>query len=144
MKIRQTVLDAIAAHARRESPRECCGLLIGNDARIDDAVATSNVAVDPVRRYEISPVEYLAHIKKCRALAEPGRAPLEVIGAYHSHPRSAPRPSPTDIREAFEGFLFVIAGPVEGPDPFTIHGYRLVQGNLQPVELVPEAVEARP
>jgi len=34
---------------------------------------------------------------------------LAVIGAYHSHPRSPPQPSHTDIREANDpGFVHVI------------------------------------
>lgn len=139
MRVPQRVLDAIAAHARRESPRECCGLLIGDNARIHEAVPTANAAGDPVRRYAISPVDYFAQIRRCRALAEQRGAPLEVVGAYHSHPRSAPRPSPTDLQDAFEGFLFVIAGPVDGSEPFTLQAYRLVQGSFQPVPLIPEA-----
>lgn len=144
MRVPHTVLEAIAAHARRDSPRECCGLLLGTVDRVVEAVATRNSASDPVRRYEISPAEYFAEIKRCRALGAQGEPPLSVIGAYHSHPRSAPVPSPTDVQEAFEGFLFLIAGPVEGPDLLSIQGYHLKNGNLQPVPLVPEAVEARP
>ena len=134
----RSVLDAIAAHARGESPRECCGLLIGGDDVIHEAVATGNAAEDTGRRYEISPVEYLAQIKRCRTLGEKDGVPLAVIGAYHSHPRSAPEPSPTDLREAFEGFLFLIAGPVEGPGPMAIKAYRLIDGVLRAVPLVPE------
>ena len=143
MRVRQAVLDAITAHARRESPRECCGLLLGHADRITEAVATSNSAEDPVRRYEISPVEYFAQIKRCRTLGQADGVPLAVIGAYHSHPRRAPEPSPTDIREAFEGFLFLIAGPVDGPGALSVRAYRLMSGNLQSVPLAPEAVEAR-
>jgi phosphoribosylformylglycinamidine synthase len=57
MRVLKDVLDAIAAHARQASPQECCGLLIGDDGRITEAVATQNAAADPLRRYEISPVE---------------------------------------------------------------------------------------
>ncbi len=142
MQVPQRVLDAIAEHARRESPRECCGLLLGTVDRIVEAVATRNSAADPVRRYEVSPAEYFAEITRCRALGAQGEQSLSVIGAYHSHPRSAPVPSPTDVQEAFEGFLFLIAGPVEGPDPLSIQGYHLKNGDLQPVPLVPEGLTA--
>jgi desampylase len=141
--VHQRVLDQIEAHARRESPRECCGLLVGNDLAILEAVATDNAADDPLRRYAISPVDYFAQIKRCRARAERGEA-VAVIGAYHSHPRHQPEPSPTDLQEAFDGFLFVIAGPVDGPIPLSIKAYRLMNGNLQPVPLVPVAQEAQP
>jgi proteasome lid subunit RPN8/RPN11 len=138
MRVPQTVLEAIEAHARRESPRECCGLLIGSPTRIDEAIAITNSAADPVRRYEISPADYFGQIKRCRALAEQRGEPVAVIGAYHSHPRSAPEPSPTDVHDAFEHFLFLIAGPVEESVPFSIRAYRLVDGSLQHFQLVLE------
>ena len=42
--IRQAVLDAIIAHARAEAPAECCGMLIGSGASIDEAVRATNIA----------------------------------------------------------------------------------------------------
>ena len=49
-----------------------------------------------------------------------------MVGAYHSHPRSAPVPSPTDLAEAFEHFWFVIAGPISAGEPIAIRAYHLV------------------
>jgi desampylase len=107
--ITQAALDTIAAHAESEHPRECCGLLIGTEQAILRAVPVENVASDPFRRYEITPVAYLGEIRRCR---EQGCA---VVGAYHSHPLSAPDPSPTDLEMAFSDFIFMIVGqPSEG------------------------------
>jgi proteasome lid subunit RPN8/RPN11 len=129
------VLDAIAGHARREAPNECCGLLIGRDDRIDEAHAVTNRADDPSRRYEIDPRDFLVHIKRCRGTSR------AVIGAYHSHPRSAAEPSASDRAEAFGEFLYVIAGPVAADVPLHIRAYRLEGGNFRPVRLVPDARE---
>lgn len=115
------MLDAIAAHARMEFPRECCGLLLGNGDRIAEAVPLENVAADAMRRYQISPADYLAQIKACRE-----RGDIAVVGAYHSHPHSEPQPSPTDTAEAFEHFWFVIAGPVSDDTPVAIRAFQLV------------------
>ena len=134
MLVRRTVLDAITAHARRDAPRECCGLLVGTGAEVMEAVATGNAADDPLRRYEIPAIEHLAQIKRCRALSADGRA-LAVVGSYHSHPRSAPEPSPTDLEQAFEEFLYVIAGPVNSAQAVDIRGYRLTNGRFEAVEL---------
>ena len=41
--IAAAVLEAVSAHARDEAPRECCGLLVGIGASIDEAVRTSNL-----------------------------------------------------------------------------------------------------
>jgi proteasome lid subunit RPN8/RPN11 len=143
MQIRQDVLAAIDAHARSESPRECCGLLIGDADHIVEAVAANNVAADPMRRYEIAPADYFAQIRRCRELTAARGTRLAVVGAYHSHPRSLPDPSPTDLAEAFSGFLYLIIGPAERTDRPDVRAYRLTDENLIRVELVPVDVEQR-
>jgi desampylase len=129
--VRRGVLDAIAAHARAEAPRECCGLLIGAAERIDEAARAENIADEPERRYVIDPAAYFAALRRCRG------TPASVIGAYHSHPRSAPEPSATDLAQAFGDFLYVIAGPIAGPGALDIRAYRLKDGNFRAVTLVP-------
>jgi proteasome lid subunit RPN8/RPN11 len=118
-----------------EHPRECCGLLVGTDERLLEAVPLENVAADPLRRYEIAPADYAALIRRCR-----GRG-VAVVGAYHSHPRSEPLPSPSDTAEAFAHFWFLIAGPVASDVPLQIRAFHLVDGNLLEVALVPVAQE---
>ena len=92
-RIRQEALDVIVAHARAEAPAECCGMLIGRDASIDEAVRGKNIAAVPTR-FLIDPKD---HIDARRAAARRG---LEVLGFYHSHPHSPAWPSPTDVTEA--------------------------------------------
>ena len=55
MRIRADVVEAIGAHARRERPRECCGILLGTADELVEAVAAENVAAEPLRSYEVSP-----------------------------------------------------------------------------------------
>jgi proteasome lid subunit RPN8/RPN11 len=134
VRIRNEVVDAILAHARAESPRECCGLLIGHAGDIVEAVPAANVAADPIRRYEIDPADYLQQIKRCRSTAADGGRELAVIGAYHSHPNSPPEPSETDVAEAFAEFVFVIVGAAAGT-ALEIRGYELWHERLRPVSL---------
>jgi proteasome lid subunit RPN8/RPN11 len=140
MRVQRAVLDFIRAHAARDSPHECCGLLLGTSEEIAEAVTASNVAAEPLRAYEISPVEHLAQIRRCRELTRSG-TDMSVVGAYHSHPRSTPVPSPTDLAQAFEEFLYVIAGPADAAGPLEVRAYRLTNGRFEAVELV--AVEPR-
>jgi proteasome lid subunit RPN8/RPN11 len=91
-----------------------------------------------LRRYEIDPREHIAVIKRCRGTSS------SVVGAYHSHPRSAPEPSPTDLAEAFTDFLYVIVGPAAGSRAGEIRAYRMIDGNFRAVELVPDPEEPRP
>jgi len=136
MRIQRAALDVIREHARRDHPHECCGLLIGTSGEVVEAVPTTNVAADPLRRFEVAPPEHLAQIRRCRAPQAAGAAALAVVGVYHSHPRSSPEPSPTDVEQAFEEFLYLIAGPVEGDRALEIRGYRLTAGRFEPAELV--------
>lgn len=135
VRIRRTVLDAVAAHARREYPRECCGLLVGDSGHVVEAVPTANVADDPLRRYEVSPAEHVALIRHCRERSPHG-PPVGVIGAYHSHPRSEAHPSPTDLDLACREFLFLIAGPVGDATEIVIRGYRRIGAAFEEVALV--------
>lgn len=135
MKVRRSVIDAIGEHARREAPNECCGLLIGVSDEIVEAVAARNVADDPRRRYEVSPAEHFAQIKRCREESVASGSGRQVLGVYHSHPHSAPVPSPTDRELAFSEFLFVIAGPVESSAPLEMRAYRLNEGTFEDVRL---------
>lgn len=91
-----TVLRDIVSHARRESPRECCGFLVGKPGRVSFAVGTRNVARGRVR-YRIDDRAHIALRRTLRRFVPP----LEIVGVYHSHPAGDARPSPTDIATAF-------------------------------------------
>jgi proteasome lid subunit RPN8/RPN11 len=139
VRVRPAALEAIAGHARREAPFECCGLLIGAGDEVTDAVAAANVAADPRRRYEVSPRDHLAQVHRCRELSRAGRLELSVVGAYHSHPHSRPAPSPTDLELAWEEFVYIIAGPVGGAAPLEICAFRFRNGAFESLRLVQAA-----
>ncbi len=104
MKITAKALADIEAHARAESPRECCGLLVGSDTEIHQAEPTRNLA-DTATRYQIDPADHFRILRAARATG------LAVIGAYHSHPASPPIPSPTDLADGLPNFLYIITRP---------------------------------
>jgi predicted GIY-YIG superfamily endonuclease/proteasome lid subunit RPN8/RPN11 len=83
-------LDAILSHAAEAHPKECCGLLLGEEARITHAHPTANVHPDPATHFEIDPAALIAAHK-----AERAGGP-RVVGYYHSHPNGRAEPSPTD------------------------------------------------
>jgi len=141
MFIDRDALRAIIARAHRDRPNETCGLLVGTAEKVLEAVEAANKADDPTRHYEIAPQDYFAQIKRCRTINERSGERFAVLGAYHSHPRSAPEPSPTDLAQAFEDFLYVIVGLAEGGGGVEVRAYRLQDGNFQAVPLVPVAEE---
>ena len=131
MWVRQDVFDAIEAHARRDSPFECCGLLLGTPGAIVESVPARNVAADPLKSYEIAPEDHFSLLRRCRQSPEG----VAIVGGYHSHPRSHPIPSPTDLEKAFEEFVYLIAGPVDNSARFAIRGYRLSGNTFSPLPL---------
>jgi len=86
----------IIEHARREAPRECCGLIGGNLTNTQTVYPLRNVAPDPLVTYEAAPEDLFAAQRVMRERGE------KLLGIYHSHPRSKdPEPSATDVRLAY-------------------------------------------
>jgi proteasome lid subunit RPN8/RPN11 len=106
VRIEPDVVRAIIRHARRERPRECCGLLVGRGRRVAHAVPMRNTARG-TSRFRL---DDRGHIDLRRQLR--GWVPaMEIVGVYHSHPSGAAVPSARDLREAFyAGWVHVIAG----------------------------------
>jgi len=121
------VLDAIAGHARETSPAECCGVLVGGAGAIVGAVRCRNLSEDP-NRFLIDPQDHFDAIRRARG------GGLEVVGFYHSHPHSAPVPSPTDLAEAsYPDHLYLIVG-LEGEPVFRL--YRFGESEFAEVTIV--------
>ena len=103
------VTATLLEEAARAHPRECCGLLLGQGARVEAVCTAANVHRDPQHQFEIDPQMLIsAH----RAARSGGR---QVLGYYHSHPNGRAEPSPTD-RAAASGdgriWAIVAAGTV--------------------------------
>jgi proteasome lid subunit RPN8/RPN11 len=134
IRISATTLAAMIAHARAEAPRECCGLLTGTESQVEESVPTANLEPGTTR-FLVDPAAHFALLKRLRG------TPYDVIGAYHSHPRSPAVPSPTDIAASFaESFLCVIVS-LAGDEPVT-RAYRIREGVAHEVEIVPAALTA--
>ena len=128
MKLPAHVEAAIIAHARRDHPAECCGLLIGNEHVIREAVPTPNASDSPERRYLVDPQAYFDTIRRARDQS------LQVIGVYHSHPHSTAAPSATDEAEGFTHFIFLIVGLATDPPELT--AWTWADGNFDALPLV--------
>jgi proteasome lid subunit RPN8/RPN11 len=128
LRVTRGVVDAIAAHALREAPRECCGMLIGSGASVTEAAPARNLAEKPTR-FLIDPQD---HIDAIRGARQRG---LAVLGFYHSHPHSPAVPSATDRAEAaYPGDLYLIVSLSD--DPPELRLYRLTDGNFRELAFV--------
>jgi proteasome lid subunit RPN8/RPN11 len=100
----QPVLDDVAAHAREAAPRECCGLLIGSAEQVVESVRAGNLA-EGTTRFLLDPHDHLRAIRLARLRL------LDVVGFYHSHPRTQAYPSETDVAESgYAGAMHLIVG----------------------------------
>ena len=112
MRISRSLLDEIVAHARAEAPNECCGMIAARDGEAIAVHRARNAAASPLR-YVMDPGE------QYRIQDAIERDGLDLGAIYHSHTRSDPIPSQTDINlstlpgtslPSFPGTLYVIVG----------------------------------
>ena len=111
------------AHARESTPRECCGLLFGDGEVVDNLVRGRNVHPTPETRYEIDPAQLR------EAIAGNDDSDRLLVGIYHSHPRTEPRPSDFDVANArWPAQVYVLASlRAEPPEVFA---YRIKNGEV--------------
>lgn len=122
------VIATLIAESASAAPAECCGILLGT-GRIEEARPAANIALDPLRHFEIDPAALIAAHRAARG------GGLPVIGYYHSHPTGHPVPSATDCEHAGgDGSVWAIvaAGAVafwrDGASGFEALSYRVVDG----------------
>jgi [CysO sulfur-carrier protein]-S-L-cysteine hydrolase len=123
MRIARSMLDEIVAQARAEAPNECCGIVATRDGEAVELFKTRNAAASPLR-YEIDSKDLL------HAYTAIDDAGLDVGIIYHSHTRSAPEPSQTDINLArFPDAVYLIVG-VQDPGRDELRAWRIDDGKV--------------
>jgi proteasome lid subunit RPN8/RPN11 len=127
MRIPRSLYEQILAHAVRDAPNECCGMIASRDGEAVAVHETVNTAASPLR-YEIDGLE------QYRIQMEIEDAGLDLGAIYHSHTRSAPYPSQTDINLAFyPESVYVIVG-LAGAEP-EVRGWWIRDGQVSEAAL---------
>jgi proteasome lid subunit RPN8/RPN11 len=123
LRLPAAVRDQIVAHAIAGKPNEACGLLGGRDG-----VVTS---FHPVRNADESPYRYTVHPDDMvRVWAELEDADDEIVSIYHSHTKSAPYPSRTDVELAtWPDAAYLIVSLRS--DPAELAAFRLADGRIE-------------
>lgn len=119
LRIPNSIIDAMIAHARELDPYECCGLLAGNHVTVSQHYRITNTVAQDARAVAVFDE---ADVKHLAALSESTRAevayfmePKEMLAAfkdmrareldltviYHSHTHSPAYPSMTDVGLAY-------------------------------------------
>lgn len=110
MQISAEDLELVTEHAIRDAPNECCGLLAVRDGVVTRVLIAENLAASPFR-FEIAGPQLIRMIDDIEDAGE------ELGGIYHSHTRSEPFPSQTDINfsAGWPGIEWLIVGTQESP-----------------------------
>jgi len=122
------ILWEIVAHARREAPIEACGILAGNDSRIEKYYPMCNTDKSS-EHFLMDPGEQFKIMKEMR------HSDLQMLAIFHSHPYTPARPSEEDIRMALTpDVVYLITSLNDADNPVT-KGFFIEDGAVTPVQL---------
>lgn len=121
--IDQATRDAIVAHARRDHPDECCGVVAGpaGSGRPERFIPMVNAARSPTF-YEFDSMDLL------RLYQEMDAGDEEPVVVYHSHTATEAYPSRTDVSYASEPAAHYVVVSTREPDNEEFRSFRIVDG----------------
>ena len=123
MRIARTLHDEIVAHALADAPDECCGIVSSREGEAVEVFRMENTA-HTWMRYEMDNMELY------RVVTGIEDAGLDVGIIYHSHTRTDPYPSQTDINLAFyPDSIYVIVGTAT-PEP-VVRAFSIRDGQVE-------------
>lgn len=127
LRVPGSIRAEMVAHAQRERPLECCGLLGGKECQAR--------SIFPLRNEAASATEYLVAeglFAPFRSLRERGE---DLVAIYHSHPNGPAVPSRIDLERNLYPDVIHILISLAGPEP-DVRGYRLAADTYREVPLV--------
>jgi [CysO sulfur-carrier protein]-S-L-cysteine hydrolase len=143
VNISSELLDELLAHVREDPENEVCGVVAvepggtapdgGDPARAVRVYRARNVYASPLR-FEIEPRELL---ELWNAIEQRGH---ELGAIYHSHVRSEPYPSQTDVNFAanWPGVEWIIVGLADGEPE--VRSYLIEGSDIKEVDIGETAV----
>jgi proteasome lid subunit RPN8/RPN11 len=125
VQVDEALVAEMVAHARDEAPNECCGFVAARDGVAVEVRRAVNQAASPLK-FEVDGLEVM------RALDDFEGAGAELGAIYHSHTRTEPYPSQTDINFAanWPGVEWIIVG-LDRQGEATVRTYLIEDGNVR-------------
>jgi proteasome lid subunit RPN8/RPN11 len=132
MRIAQSLIDEMVAHAREDMPNECCGMVGGVGGKASVVVPVVNAAASPLR-FEMDPQGQYNALK---SIEDDGK---ELLAIYHSHTKSAAYPSQTDVNQAvnWPDAIYLIVSLQDAGAP-EVKGFWLKDLKIADAELIVE------
>jgi len=128
LKIKKQIIDDILNHARSDAPIEACGYLAGTKSLISQAYPLSNIDKS-AEHFSFSPKEQFSTLRQAR------NEGIEIRGVYHSHPNSPARPSPEDIKLAFDPELIYVIVSLAAEGPGAVRAFRIIEGKVSEITM---------
>ena len=95
IKISESLRKNLELHANEQNPYEACAILLGNkDEKIWEA--TEIFLTENIEKSEINFTVSNEQLLEGYKMAE--ERGLDIVGIFHSHPKSLPSPSNTDMK----------------------------------------------
>ena len=117
------------AHAKKDAPNECCGIIAGIDGRAKRLYRAVNAEASPYR-YSVETKDLL------RIHKDADSNDWEFLVIYHSHTHTEAYPSPTDVRlAAWPDAYYVLVSLMDEAKP-VVRAYRIEDGVVteEPIE----------
>ena len=132
MRISPELFDEMVAHAIQDAPNECCGMIATRGGEAVTVHRATNTAASPLR-YEIDGAE------QYRIQMAIEDEDLELGGIYHSHTRSEPYPSQTDVNFSggWPGVEWIIVGLSKTAEP-VVRSFLIDDGEVREVDVTVE------
>ena len=129
LELPQEMVDRVVAHARRDHPDECCGVIAGAGGSATRLFEMSNAERSPTG-FVFDSAEWL------RVYREIDDADEEPLAVYHSHTATEAYPSRTDVRwSATAGFPHWLLVSTRSEEP-EVRSYTILDGVVTEEELL--------
>ncbi|MCW2706751.1 MAG: peptidase, partial [Frankiales bacterium] len=128
LSLPRAMVDQVLAHARRDHPDECCGVIAARDGVATRLFEMENAERSPTG-FTFDSAEWL---RVYRAFDDADEVPWVV---YHSHTMTEAYPSRTDIRwSETAGFPYWLLVSTRS-DEDEVHAYTITDGTVTEVDL---------
>ncbi|HEX6897799.1 MAG TPA: M67 family metallopeptidase [Bryobacteraceae bacterium] len=109
IRIEKPAWDAMVSHAEKTFPKECCGVMVGSDGVVREAVPVPNAYTGPQEDFFVMDPQDLSRVDR-----EARGKGLEVLGIFHSHPNCDAYFSKRDLEHSCSWFSYVVLSVKNG------------------------------
>lgn len=124
LSLSKKFLNQIIEHSRREYGREACGILTGQERKVEKIYPMENVAETPAICYMMKPAELLKTFKEIQD------ENMELLAIYHSHTGTSAYPSARDLELAFYPEVTHLIVSLQDADRPEIHGFKINENEI--------------